>query len=391
MDSQMKTVCLNSAYSEWHFLMFNVKPETDCFSGEIGRQLTSNFPQPTQGFQYSETASSPILIEGISTLNGTQAKATIQMLHFSHNHSTLLLAVFSSEAPEESAVANSISETSERSDSSDSDLIKNQLNVAPLKILIAEDHPISRKLIQSFLMHSQHQLTFVSNGEEVIETLRKEPVDVILMDFNMPFMDGVTASNIIVKEFPEEIRPCMIAMSTQVTLDSWLKYSGKSFIDHLVKPIDPKKLKLALSRVAPRFLCENSSVNHQEVIESKSPKDPDNPGDNEPQLKQLESAMGREMLLDLIDLFLSEAPAQIKNLRQYLNQEKYKELASAVQRVSGSYASLAGKKTAEFLEEIEKSALSDNHENLSDLIDKLEMNLDLTKGVLEAFLQKKLN
>jgi CheY-like chemotaxis protein len=64
---------------------------------------------------------------------------------------------------------------------------------APLKVLLAEDHPINRRVVQLILEAAGVDLTCVENGEEAVEAWEKGAFDLVLMDMQMPVMDGLTA------------------------------------------------------------------------------------------------------------------------------------------------------------------------------------------------------
>ena len=63
-----------------------------------------------------------------------------------------------------------------------------------LSVLVAEDDPIARSLMESVLRHMGQELTFALNGREVLEHMSQSKFDVILMDIDMPLMDGVGAA-----------------------------------------------------------------------------------------------------------------------------------------------------------------------------------------------------
>ena len=71
-----------------------------------------------------------------------------------------------------------------------------------LKILLAEDNIVNQKLATKILEKQGHQVTVVSNRRESVDALEKEDFDLILMDVQMPEMDGFEATKVIRKKFP---------------------------------------------------------------------------------------------------------------------------------------------------------------------------------------------
>ena len=63
----------------------------------------------------------------------------------------------------------------------------------PLRILLAEDHPINQRTVELLLSDLPVQLTCVADGQQALDTLARQSFDVVLMDMQMPVMDGLTA------------------------------------------------------------------------------------------------------------------------------------------------------------------------------------------------------
>lgn len=114
----------------------------------------------------------------------------------------------------------------------------------PLNILIVEDSPDSRLLLKVFLTGSPHRLTFAGNGQIAVDRFAAETFDLILMDMNMPIMDGLTATRTI-RAFEQERGtipiPIVAITGNQGPQDAAL--SGAAGCDqHLSKPISKRQL-----------------------------------------------------------------------------------------------------------------------------------------------------
>ena len=75
----------------------------------------------------------------------------------------------------------------------------------PLKVLVAEDNEVNQLLLKTLLEEGGWQTTIVTNGQECVEALRKESFSLILMDIQMPVMDGFEATRIIRNELQSSI------------------------------------------------------------------------------------------------------------------------------------------------------------------------------------------
>jgi len=115
-----------------------------------------------------------------------------------------------------------------------------------LKILVAEDSPIIRTLISKLLARLGFQAQFVCNGAEAVEAVQNDHYDVILMDMQMPVMDGISATKEI-RSLPRPVRDIPIIALTANALvgerESCLAAGMNAF---LTKPIQPNALRAAI-------------------------------------------------------------------------------------------------------------------------------------------------
>jgi len=124
----------------------------------------------------------------------------------------------------------------------------------PLKILLAEDNLINQKVAIRFLEKIGYKADIAFNGLEVLNALRRQRYDVILMDVQMPEMDGEQATIEIRKHFPEELQPCIIAMTANALPSDRDRYLASGMNECIVKPFKLEELVNALLRVKPLTL-----------------------------------------------------------------------------------------------------------------------------------------
>ncbi len=120
-----------------------------------------------------------------------------------------------------------------------------------LKILVAEDNIINRKLILRFLEKMGHVAIAVENGMEALAALDKEPFDLILMDIQMPVMDGMEATKRIRQQAREKNNVCIpiIALTAHAMKGDKEKFVAMGMNDYLSKPIDKNELAEVIVRV----------------------------------------------------------------------------------------------------------------------------------------------
>lgn len=118
----------------------------------------------------------------------------------------------------------------------------------PLRILMAEDDIINQKIGILILEKMGYIADIASNGLEVLNALERQTYDIILMDMHMPEMDGLMATETIVKEYPSSERPKIIAMTASAMQSDREKCLSAGMDDYLTKPMRWQDLQVILEK-----------------------------------------------------------------------------------------------------------------------------------------------
>ncbi len=133
-----------------------------------------------------------------------------------------------------------------------------------LNILLAEDHPVNQKLALLMLKRLGYRADMAANGLEILQTLERQPYDVVLMDVQMPEMDELEATRQI-RRRPSGVQPRIIAMTANAMKEDREACFAAGMDDYLGKPIRMEELVATLSRSHP--LAEPA----QEAGEAEAP------------------------------------------------------------------------------------------------------------------------
>lgn len=117
----------------------------------------------------------------------------------------------------------------------------------PLDILVAEDNAINQRIIMSILNRYGFQVKMVENGKEAIESLERRTYDVVLMDIQMPVMDGVTAVKLIREQFDDSRQPYVVALTADALQQSRAEYIALGMDEVLYKPVQTNALMKMLA------------------------------------------------------------------------------------------------------------------------------------------------
>ncbi len=122
----------------------------------------------------------------------------------------------------------------------------------PLKILLAEDNLVNQKLALRLLEQMGYRADLASNGKEALESVARQTYDVVLMDVQMPEMDGLEASRQLNARYAENQRPRIVAMTANAMQGDREMCLEAGMDDYIAKPIRVEKLIEALEAVPRR-------------------------------------------------------------------------------------------------------------------------------------------
>ena len=119
----------------------------------------------------------------------------------------------------------------------------------PLRILLAEDNAVNQKLALRLLQRMGYRADVASNGIEALESVARQPYDVVLMDVQMPEMDGLEATRRITAKWPPRERPRIVAMTANAMQGDREVCLAAGMDDYVTKPIRVDALVEALMQV----------------------------------------------------------------------------------------------------------------------------------------------
>lgn len=207
----------------------------------------------------------------------------------------------------------------------------------PLRILLAEDNLINQKVTLRLLERLRYRADVAANGFEVLEALQRQSYDVILMDVQMPEMDGIEAARLIRQRFPPGQQPYIIALTANALQGDREQCLEAGMDDYLAKPIRLEDLAQALQRVPARV------------------EEPIGPAINREALQRFHEMMGEDSdaLGDLIDGFLTEAPRLLEQIQQALAAGEASVLQRAAHTLKSNAALFGAEALAALCKEVE--------------------------------------
>ena len=220
------------------------------------------------------------------------------------------------------------------------------------KVLVAEDNPNNQKLIEILLSKIGVKTIIVSNGEEAIESYKKEKYDLILMDINMPVMDGISATKIIKDIENSNYKIPIVALTANSIAGDKEKYLAQGMDDYLSKPIEFDKLISILKK----YLQNDSMIEEVEKITAET--------------IALKLQIPNEIAQSLYTLFKKEIIKDLAELDSFIKKLDVKNIEQKIYYIKNSCLTVNLLGAIDILEIMQKEILADK-ENLMKEFDKL--------------------
>lgn len=251
----------------------------------------------------------------------------------------------------------------------------------PLRILLAEDNTVNQKVALLNLERMGYRADVASNGLEVLEALERQRYDVVLMDVQMPNMDGLEATRQIRGRFPPDRQPRIVAVTANALQGDREMCLEAGMDDYVSKPIQVKELQAALGRCAAEAPQQGtfsgqaySSEPLTDVIDHAALEE----------LRQLEGADGPDVLGELLSLFRAETVALLAALREAAAHADGDAMRRAAHSLKGCSANLGARRLAELSARLETLGRQGDTGTAGPAIDQVEEEFERTCRAFEA-------
>ena len=225
-------------------------------------------------------------------------------------------------------------------------------STVPLRILLAEDNPINQKVAVRLLERLRYVADVAGNGCEVLARLDRAAYDVILMDVQMPEMDGLETSRTICARWPATERPRIIAMTAEAMQGDREKCLAAGMDDYIVKPVTLDRLAAALAKCRPLAaatapVAAATPPVEKQGIATGTALDRD-------VLDQLHEDLGGAAVLEVIRSFLDRTPSVLSTLRDAAARADVPSIRRAAHMIKGTSSILGARELSEQCAEIER-------------------------------------
>ena len=255
------------------------------------------------------------------------------------------------------------------------------------RILLAEDNPVNQKVATRVLGKVGHIVDVVGNGLEALEAARKLPYDVILMDCQMPELDGYAATAAIRKLEGAGGHTPIIAMTANAMQGDREQCLAAGMDDYVAKPVRGEELLAAVDRwIAWRKEEQAEAPDVEASGAAPAAADPADDGIDESILDDIVSLSpdgGASLADELLGIFFGEAPARLEHLRSGVATNDCARITRTAHAMKGGAGNIGASRVAEFCARLEQQGRAGALDGAAELVAELAAELMRVRGVLE--------
>ena len=240
--------------------------------------------------------------------------------------------------------------------------------VSGLRLLVAEDNAVNSRLALALLDKLGYSADVVENGREALDALEGQRYDVVLMDVQMPELDGLEATRRIRERFGSGDGPRIIAMTANAMEGDRDDCLAAGMDDYLAKPIRPEELSRALARCVPASAAETLDAAAVEKLISSL-----GGGDE-----------GREAVRELVEMFLDDATTQMATLHSAVERGDAEEACRTAHTLKSSGATFGARPFAELCRELEALAGDARLDAVAALLDRADEEWERARAALST-------
>ncbi len=248
------------------------------------------------------------------------------------------------------------------------------------RVLVVDDSTANQMVTASMCRKLGHRVTTVSSGREAIQTAKQVPFDVILMDIQMPGMDGIEASREIQRDSVGKNLAPLIAVTANTLSVDRDACEAAGMVDYLAKPVDREKLKQTIEHWGTR----TQTMRDQEQLRELNAIPIFEPGD----LRRLEKEVDRSIIPEIANAFLKEARVRLAQIRLALAEERVDDVARHAHPIKSAAQSFGARRLKQWTHYLETAGKAGNRRGIEAVFADVESCLAKTQELLLGHLNE---
>jgi signal transduction histidine kinase/DNA-binding response OmpR family regulator len=266
-------------------------------------------------------------------------------------------------------------------------------NQRPLRVLLAEDNAVNRTLILHLLKKRGHLVFVAGNGREAVQSYDRDPIDVVLMDVQMPEMDGFEATAAIrEREAVSGRHMPIIALTAHAMTGDQERCLAAGMDYYLTKPVRPGELfatlEMAVRTAAPAGAEPSSSSSSGSVSSLSAMPTMVEPPDFDAEAALATVADDHALLARMVEVFCQEAPSMLAAIYNSVEAGDAHALMRSAHRLKGSVGNFGVTRSFELARSLERMGREGMLTDARGRLDDLTHHLSALEQNLRAFVSK---
>jgi CheY-like chemotaxis protein/HPt (histidine-containing phosphotransfer) domain-containing protein len=251
-----------------------------------------------------------------------------------------------------------------------------------LRILLAEDNAVNQRLAVRILEKRSHSVRVASSGRQALEAVSEEPFDILLMDVQMPEMDGFEATAAIrMRERHRGGHLPIVAMTAHAMKGDRERCLAAGMDGYVTKPLEVANLLRTIDSLVP-------APTRASVPDGSPAADPvEEPIDRDMLMCQVEGDL--DLMREIVELFLDQTPGLMREMRTSLSRGDPATLATAAHTLKGSAGNIGAHPAYMLVAEVELAAKRGDLQAASGALKELEAEVDRLQFALEALREER--
>jgi signal transduction histidine kinase/DNA-binding response OmpR family regulator len=244
----------------------------------------------------------------------------------------------------------------------------------PARILLAEDTAVNQLVVRSHLKDQGYEVVVACNGTEAVEACRRQNFDLVLMDIQMPEMDGIEATGHILAKYSPEKRIPIVALTADADVQTRAACEAAGMASILIKPIRRAALLEEVQDILKRHRthCDDRISDPQQVHENNKPAEEENP--HIPPL-DLETAVyefgDRQMVRQVIEQLIDNGAEQMEEIRNALENKAFDIIKQRAHAIKGGAATAEAGPLSEVAAELENQCKTGAQDQILRTVERL--------------------
>jgi CheY-like chemotaxis protein len=251
-----------------------------------------------------------------------------------------------------------------------------------LNILLAEDNLVNQRVASRILEKMGHAITVANNGAEALALLSDRSFDLVLMDIQMPQMDGITATKTLrMQETTSRLHMPIVAMTAHAMKGDREACLEAGMDGYVSKPINTKELELAIAQAIGLKSTDlgGTKIKAHQQAQSAKPANVD--------FKQMLERLGSDetLLYEVIDIFVDQAPKHLEALRRAIAQGDAESVERTAHSMKGELGYLGIAEVTQMARELEELGRTHTLEQAAKVFVSLEPEInDMVSAMRKA-------